>query len=119
MLSLNKFFLALAFLGGSAAAQAGDGRLELTRIELGKTERLDESSGWAHGWSHELGRQGLDSVAMGTQWSPPVYGAVSGTHNGMPVSRELLLGSYDVRQSVPVSARLWSTDATMSFHSMS
>lgn len=43
MLNLNKFFLALAFLGGSAAAQVGDGRLDVARIEFGKTsERLDE-----------------------------------------------------------------------------
>ncbi|MBC3955370.1 MULTISPECIES: hypothetical protein [Pseudomonas] len=116
MLSINKFFLALAFLGGSAAAQAGDGRLDLTRIEFGKTsERHDDASGWSHG----LGQQNQLNVSAGTLYSPPVYGNLSGTHNGVPVSREILLGRYDVKQRVPVSARLLSTDATMSFHSLS
>ncbi|KAA8696827.1 Uncharacterized protein ALO80_04312 [Pseudomonas caricapapayae] len=116
MLNLNKFFLALAFLGGSAALQAGDGRLDVPRIEFGKTsERLDD----ANGWGHALGEQAHANVSMGTLYSPPVYGTVTGTHNGVPVSREILLGSYDVTQHVPVSARLLSTDATMSFHSLS
>ena len=114
MLNINKFFLALVFLGGSAAAQAGDGRVEPTRIEFGKTsERLDD----ANGWSHELGQQDRRNVAVGTLYSPPVYGVVSGTHNGMPVSRDILLGSYDVTRHMPVSAQLLSTDATLSIHS--
>ncbi|ARA82348.1 hypothetical protein AAY86_09955 [Pseudomonas amygdali pv. tabaci str. ATCC 11528] len=116
MLNLNKFFLALAFLGGSAAAQAGDGRLDVARIEFGKTsERLDD----ANSWGHALGEQAHTNVSVGTLYSPPVYGTLTGTHNGVPVSREILLGSYDVTQHVPVSARLLSTDATMSFHSLS
>jgi len=119
MLSLNKFFLALAFLGGSAAAQASDGRLEPARIEFGKTsERLDEANGWSHG----LGQHDRLSVTTGTLYSPAVYGSVTAKHNGMPVSSEILLGSYDVRQHALVDARLLSNDATiatMSFHSMS
>ncbi|KPW34274.1 hypothetical protein ALO87_100070 [Pseudomonas syringae pv. apii] len=116
MLNLNKFFLALAFLGGSAAAQAGDGRLDVARIEFGKTsERFDD----ANSWGHALNEQARSNVSVGTLYSPPVYGSLTGTHNGVPVSREILLGSYDVTQPVPVSARLLSTEATMSFHSLS
>lgn len=36
MLTLNKFFLALAFLGGSAATQAADGNAEVSRIDLSR-----------------------------------------------------------------------------------
>ncbi|KPY61703.1 MULTISPECIES: hypothetical protein [Pseudomonas] len=116
MLNLNKFFLALAFLGGSAAVQAGDGRLDVARIEFSKTsERLDDTNSWGHA----LGEQAHSNVSVGALYSPPVYGSLTGTHNGAPVSREILLGSYDVTQHVPVSARLLSTDATMSFHSLS
>ncbi len=47
MLNLNKFFLALAFLGGSAAVQAGDGRLDVARVEFSKTsEKLDDTNSW-------------------------------------------------------------------------
>ncbi|RMO84042.1 hypothetical protein ALQ33_05404 [Pseudomonas syringae pv. philadelphi] len=116
MVNLNKFFLALAFLGGSAAAQAGDGKLDVARIEFAKTSEKPDDT---HGWGHALGGQSQSSVAGGTLYSPPVYGSLTGTHNGLPVSREILLGSYDVTQHVPVSAHLLSTDATMSFHSLS
>ncbi|MFJ4145825.1 hypothetical protein [Pseudomonas sp. NPDC089734] len=116
MLNLNKFFLALAFLGGSAAAQAGDGLLEAARIEFGKTsERSDEASVWRQGpgWQASLGAstQGL--------YAPPVYGSLCGTYNGVPVSREALSGEYDPTQRLPLNARLLSTDPGMSFHSLS
>ncbi|WP_024647168.1 hypothetical protein [Pseudomonas syringae] len=116
MLNINKFFLALAFLGGSAAAQAGDSRLDVARIEFAKTsDRFDDM----HSWGNALGEQGQSNVSVGTLYAPPVYGSLTGTHNGLPVSREILQGSYDVTQHVPVSAHLLSTDATMSFHSLS
>ncbi|KTB55673.1 hypothetical protein [Pseudomonas syringae] len=116
MLNINKFFLALAFLGGSAAAQAGDSKLDVARIEFAKTsDRLDDT----HSWGNALGEQGQSNVSVGTLYAPPVYGSLTGTHNGLPVSREILQGSYDVTQHVPVSAHLLSTDATMSFHSLS
>lgn len=116
MLNLNKFFLALAFLGGSAAAQAGDARLDVARIEFGKTsERLDD----VNSWGRSLGEPAHANVSVGALYSSPVYGNLTGTHNGVPVSREILLGSYDVTQHVPVSAHLLSTEATMSFHSLS
>ncbi|MFH7445288.1 hypothetical protein RA265_29985, partial [Pseudomonas syringae pv. tagetis] len=78
-----KFFLALAFLGGSAAVQAGDGRRDVPRIDFGKTtERLDD----ANGWGHALGEEAHANVSMCTLYSPPDYGTVTGTHNGVPVS---------------------------------
>ncbi|RMQ47082.1 hypothetical protein ALQ04_00106 [Pseudomonas cichorii] len=116
MLNINKFFLALAFLGGSAAAQASDGRLEPARIEFGKTsKRLDEANSWSHG----LDQRGPLASSSGALYSPAIYGSLSGTYNGVVVSREVLLGEYDVKQGVPLSARLSSNDSTMSFHSFS
>ncbi len=116
MLNLNKLFLALAFLGGSAAVQAGDGRLEPARIEFGKTsERLDDANGWSHG----MGQQESLGGAAGALYSPAIYGSLSGTYNGVSVSRQVLLGGYDVTQRLPLSARLSSTDSAMSFHYLS
>ncbi|MBX8509675.1 hypothetical protein K5D34_08315 [Pseudomonas cichorii] len=116
MLNINKLFLALAFLGGSAAAQAGDGRLEPARIEFGKTsERLDDANSWSHG----MGQQDSLAGTTGALYSPAIYGSLSGTYNGVSVGREVLLGGYDVTQRLPLSARLSSTDSAMSFHYLS
>ncbi|GFM79632.1 hypothetical protein PSCICN_03240 [Pseudomonas cichorii] len=116
MLNINKFFLALAFLGGSAAAQASDGRLEPARIEFGKTsEKLDDANGWSHG----LGQHEPLVSSTGALYSPAIYGSLSGTYNGVSVSREVLLGGYDVKQRLPLSTMLSSTDSAMSFHYLS
>ncbi|TFZ32675.1 hypothetical protein EWW49_36745, partial [Pseudomonas syringae] len=83
MLNLNKFFLALAFLGGSAAVQAGDGRLDVARIEFSKTsDRLDRT----HSWGHSPGEPAYSHVSAGALSSPPRYGSPTGTHTRSPVT---------------------------------
>ncbi|MFJ3481933.1 hypothetical protein ACIPL1_00975 [Pseudomonas sp. NPDC090202] len=44
MQTFNKFFLALAFLGGSAAAQASDAYIDAARIDLIKNSRKPAGS---------------------------------------------------------------------------
>ncbi|HXR01457.1 MAG TPA: hypothetical protein VN798_13795 [Pseudomonas sp.] len=39
MLTFNKLFLALAFLGGSAAAQASEGSPDVSRIDYGRNSK--------------------------------------------------------------------------------
>jgi hypothetical protein len=39
MMAFNKFFLALAFLGGSAAVQAAYSTADASRIDLGRTSK--------------------------------------------------------------------------------
>ncbi|WP_065835082.1 hypothetical protein [Pseudomonas syringae] len=102
MLTFNKFFLALAFLGGSAAAQAADGALELTPLPPGKTsERMDRTEselrhGTSNVWSQGLSQQNADHPHASQPYYSVGYQNLSGTHNGMPVARESLSGYYDV-----------------------
>ena len=39
MLTLNRFFMALAFLGGSAAAQAADSNTDVSRIDAARASK--------------------------------------------------------------------------------
>ena len=39
MMTFNKFFLALAFLGGSAAVQAANGTPDASRLDLGRNSK--------------------------------------------------------------------------------
>ncbi|MDH0749662.1 hypothetical protein N5D61_25370 [Pseudomonas sp. GD03842] len=39
MVTINKFFLALAFLGGSAAAQAAEGNPDAVRVDLARNSK--------------------------------------------------------------------------------
>jgi len=80
MQTFNKFFLALAFLGGSAAAQAADTN-ELARAPTNKTSERFEAIERRH-WGQSLSQQG--------------------TYNGLPVAQKNLAGHYDLRQPVPV-----------------
>ena len=80
MQTFNKFFLALAFLGGSAAAQAADTN-ELARAPTNKTSERFEAIERRH-WGQGLSQQG--------------------TYNGLPVAQKNLAGHYDLRQPVPV-----------------
>ncbi|MET0948567.1 MAG: hypothetical protein ABWY17_08850 [Pseudomonas sp.] len=101
MLTFNKFFLALAFLGGSAAAQAADGALELTPPPPGKTsERMDRTEselrhGTSNVWSQGLSQQNADHPHAGQPYYSTSYPVLSGTHNGRPVTEHSLSGHYD------------------------
>ncbi|WP_426112078.1 hypothetical protein [Pseudomonas sp. DSP3-2-2] len=101
MLTFNKFFLALAFLGGSAAAQAADGALELTPPPGKTSERMDRTEselrhGTSHVWSQGLSQQNANHPHANQPYYSVGYQNLSGTHNGMPVARESLSGHYDV-----------------------
>ena len=113
MLTFNKFFLALAFLGGSAAAQAADGALELTPPPPGKTsERMDRTEselrhGTSHVWSQGLSQQNADHPHANQPYYSVGYPNLSGTHNGLPVSAENLSGHYEVSPAQVASTKLF------------
>lgn len=114
MPTFNKFFLALAFLGGSAAAQAADGALELAPVPPGKTsERMDRTDSDIRHETSGVWRQGLSQQSSGhphgdRPYYPASYQKLSGTHNGMPVTRENLSGHYDVGQLQVIGSNLSS-----------
>ncbi|WP_349973260.1 hypothetical protein [Pseudomonas caspiana] len=105
MTTLNKFFLALAFLGGSAAAQAADSGNEVSRAPLNKSgERVDRfgESGRSQGssvWSQGLSEQGDDQPHADRLYYSAAYDSLSGTYNGVPVAQKTLSGHYDLRQA--------------------
>lgn len=78
MLTSNKLFFALAFLGGSATAQATDGTSKLVQGKTG--ESVDAYGAY------------LGAVADHYYSS---YPNVFGTHNGIQLSQAILLGSFD------------------------
>lgn len=105
MTTLNKFFLALAFLGGSAAAQAADSGNEISRAPLNKSgERVDRfgESGRSLGegvWSQGLSEQVDDRPRADRLYYSAAYDSLSGTYNGVPVAPKTLSGHYDLRQT--------------------
>lgn len=108
MQTFNKFFLALAFLGGSAAAQAADGSDELARVPLNKGgERFDRfgEHGGQHNsnvWSQGLSEQGDGHPRADRLYASAAYDSLSGTYNGAPVAQKTLTGHFDLQQTVPV-----------------
>lgn len=110
MLTLNKLFLALAFLGSSAAAQAADGNADVSRIDYGKnSEKTDRvngirrslSAGTAVGtWNQSLSQQHVDHPYCVS------FENLTCTHNGLRLTQENLLGSYDVKLPLATAARL-------------
>lgn len=78
MLTFNKLFYALAFLGGSTAAQATDGTGNLV---LGRT-------------GERINKPGADLKTAEYHYYAN-YENVSGTHNGIQLSEAILLGSFD------------------------
>jgi len=81
MLTRNKLFFAMAFLGSSAAIQAADGHDTLNSFGFGRTgERINKSS------SH---------LQMAEYHVHPTYEIVSGTYNGMKLTHAILHGSFD------------------------
>ncbi|HEY0288204.1 MAG TPA: hypothetical protein VGC62_14525 [Pseudomonas sp.] len=118
MLIFNKLFLALAFLGSSAAAQAAERSADVSRIDYGKTSEkpdrpngirrsLNNTSARSSGmWSHSLGQQPVDHVYCVT------FENLSGTHNGVKVRQENLLGRYDVSLPLISTSKLLDTRAS-------
>ncbi len=110
MLTFNKLFLALAFLGSSAAAQASDGNADVSRIDYGKnSEKADRvngirrslSTGTSAGiWSQSLSQQRVDHRYCVT------FENLSCTHNGLKISQENLFGSYDVSTPFATATKL-------------
>lgn len=110
MLTFNKLFLALAFLGSSAAAQASDSNADVSRIDYGKSsEKADRingirrclSTGTPTGrWGQSLGQQHIDHPYCVT------FENLSCTHNGLSVRQDNLLGSYDVKMPLAAATRL-------------
>ena len=117
MLTLNKFFLALAFLGSSAAAQATEGNADISRIDYGKTsEKPDRPSGMRRTvtgssanavgtWGQSLSQQHVDHAYCAS------FENLSATYNGVKVRQENLLGSYDVSLPLASTSRLFDTSA--------
>jgi len=81
MLTLNKLFFALAFLGGSAAVQAENLPGALIRANTG--ERLTKAN------------SGLQTAEYNF-YTTSRY--ASGTHNGVKLSHAALKGSFDPKQ---------------------
>jgi hypothetical protein len=109
MQTFNKFFLALAFLGGSAAAQAADGSDELARVPMSKGgERFDRfgEHGGQHNsnvWSQGLSEQGDGDPRADRLYSSAAYDSLSGRYNGVPVAQKTLSGHFDLHQTMPVA----------------
>ncbi len=113
MLTFNKLFLALAFLGSSAAAQAADGNADVSRTDFGKnTERADRLNGprrslttssQVGNWSQTLSQQPADDpYAVG-------YGNLTARVNGMSLQTGNLAASYNVQMPSPGTTRLFET----------
>jgi hypothetical protein len=113
MLTFNKLFLALAFLGSSAAAQAADGNADLSRTDFGKnTERADRLNGLRRSlasstqvgnWSQTFSQQPVDDpYAAG-------YGNLTARVNGVSLQATNLPTAYDPQMSLPSTTRLFET----------
>lgn len=84
MLTLNKFILALAFLGGSAAAQATDGNFEGSRIDMSRNSK--KLSGIMMTSTAKL--SGVTS-AMSPAYSVQTASLTEGPDNYLPVHHRL------------------------------
>ncbi|TDV42768.1 hypothetical protein EC919_11729 [Pseudomonas graminis] len=113
MLTFNKLFLALAFLGSSAAAQAADGNADLSRTDFGKnTERADRLNGLRRSiasstqvgsWSQTFSQQPVgDPYAAG-------YGNLTARVNGVSVQTGTLAAADTAQMSLPSTTRLFET----------
>jgi len=122
MLTFNKFVLALAFVGGSAAVQAADDAhsMELlfgkTNGKVEKPGKLDRSRnkadsygvvGQGTAWNTYLGQQSL-----GARGYKVATMNVSGTCNGLVIRQQDLQGSYAVPLALSSVSRLFGGDIT-------
>ncbi|KTC39128.1 MAG: outer membrane beta-barrel protein [Pseudomonas sp.] len=115
MTSLKKLILAFTVLGASAAAQATDSNF--ASLTLGQTSDKIKKSG---ALNSNLGHPNTDGViGKDTTWGLRVgqqndqgrhyatYDYVSGSHNGVKLRQQNLLGSYDRFLPVTSSTRLF------------
>lgn len=117
MLKFNQFVLALAFIGGSAVAQASEGSSTFGGVTYGSTsDKISKSNnlnrnmgnpnadgiiGKDRTWGVRLGQQTLENRYYAT------YENVSGSHNGLKLRQENLLGSYDLFMPITASTKLF------------
>jgi opacity protein-like surface antigen len=117
MLKINQLFMALAFIGGSAVAQASEGSSTFGGVTYGNTSDKISKSNLLNGnmdrpnadgiigkdstWGVRLGQQNLDNRYYAT------YDNVSGSHNGVKLRQENLLGSYDLFSPITASTKLF------------
>lgn len=115
MTAFKKLMLAVTVLGASAAAQAADSNF--ASLTYGQTsDKVKKSSslnrnldhpnadgviGKDNTWGLRLGRQNDEARYYAT------YDNVSGSHNGIKLRQENLLGSYDLFLPVTSSTKLF------------
>ena len=116
MTRLNKFLLAFTLLGSSIAANADD-TSNFAGLTFGQTsDKIDKS----HALNNNLGNPNVTGaidgnntygMRLGQQNSQGRYYAtydnVSGSHNGVKLRQENLLGSYDLFYPVGGSTKLF------------
>lgn len=113
MLTFNKLFLALAFLGSSAAAQAADGNADVSRTDYGKnTERSDRINGLRRSlatsaqvgsWSQAFSQQPADNAYVAG------YASFTAHVNGVRL-QPASLGAYTVPMPQTSTTRLSSAN---------
>jgi hypothetical protein len=117
MLTFNKLFLALAFLGSSAAAQAADGNADVSRTDYGKnTERSDRINGLRRSlgtsaqvgsWSQALNQQPADNAYVAN------YGSFTARVNGVRLQASGLTAyTVPMPQSSTTKLSINNPDAT-------
>ncbi|WP_339491610.1 hypothetical protein [Pseudomonas sp. EA_15y_Pfl2_R67] len=114
MPAMKKLLLAFTVLGASALAQADDNFASLT---LGQTsDKVNKSDALNSALNHPnadgvIGKDATYGLRLGKQNDQGRYYAtydnVSGTHNGIKLRQENLLGSYDVFYPVTSSTKLF------------
>lgn len=115
MKTINKLILAMAVLGASAAAQANDSTF--ASLTYGQTsDKVKKSSLLNTNLQNPnadgiINKEGTWGVRLGQQNKEGRYYAtydnVSGSHNGLKLRQENLLGSYDMFVPVTASTKLF------------
>ncbi|MFJ2429813.1 hypothetical protein [Pseudomonas sp. NPDC087804] len=116
MTRINKLLLAFTLLGSSLAANADD-TTNFAGLSFGQTsDKIDKSNALNDNLGHPNATDAIDGnntygVRLGQQNSQGRYYAtydnVSGSHNGIKLRQENLLGSYDLFYPVGGSTKLF------------
>ena len=116
MTRINKLLLAFTLLGSSLAANADD-TTNFAGLSFGQTsDKIDKSNALNDNLGHPNATGAIDGnntygVRLGQQNSQGRYYAtydnVSGSHNGIKLRQENLLGSYDLFYPVGGSTKLF------------